>query len=66
MPHLFPDISAHGYGHLAQAAPVLNRLADLIPDLRLTLRCGLPESKLRQRIRAPFRHLSAASDSATR
>jgi hypothetical protein len=24
-PHLFVDISAHGFGHLAQAAPVLNR-----------------------------------------
>jgi hypothetical protein len=62
MAHLFVDISSHGFGHLAQTAPVLDRLAELRPDLRLTLRCGLPEAKLRQRIRAPFTHIAAASD----
>jgi hypothetical protein len=62
MPHLFVDISAHGYGHLAQAAPVLHQLTELMPNLRLTLRCGLPATKLRQRIRIPFAHLPAASD----
>lgn len=61
-PHLFVDISAHGFGHLAQAAPVLNRLAELRPDLRITLRCGLPAEQLRQRIHAPFTHIAAASD----
>jgi len=62
MAHLFADVSAHGFGHLAQAAPVLNRLAELLPGLRLTLRSGLPGEKLRQRIRAPFAHIAAASD----
>lgn len=62
MARLFADISAHGLGHLAQAAPVLNRLAELLPGLRLTLRSGLPGEKLRQRIRAPFEHIAAASD----
>jgi len=62
MPHLFVDISSHGYGHLAQTAPVLNRLAELRPDIRITLRSGLPLAKLRQRIRAPFEHIAAASD----
>lgn len=62
MAHLFADISAHGYGHLAQSAPVLNRLVELCPDLRITLRSGLPPEKLRQRIRAPFEHIAAASD----
>lgn len=61
-PHLFADISAHGYGHLAQAAPVLNRLAELLPGLRLTLRSALPAKILRQRIHARFTHLPAASD----
>ena len=28
-PHLFVDISSHGLGHLAQTAPVLNRLAGM-------------------------------------
>jgi hypothetical protein len=62
MQHLFVDISAHGYGHLAQTAPVLNQLAKLLPDVRLTLRCGLPLDKLQQRIHAPFEHIASASD----
>lgn len=62
MAHLFVDISSHGYGHLAQTAPVLNRLVELRPDLRLTLRSGLPLAKLQQRIGAPFEHIAAASD----
>jgi hypothetical protein len=60
--HLFVDISAHGFGHLAQSAPVLNRLGELLPGLRITLRSGLPAEKLRERIRVPFVHLAAASD----
>lgn len=62
MSHLFADISSHGFGHLAQSAPVLNRLAALLPDLRLTLRSGLPLAQLQQRIRAPFVHIAATSD----
>lgn len=62
MAHLFVDISSHGFGHLAQTAPVLNRLAELHPDLRITLRSGLPTARLRQRIRVPFAHIATASD----
>jgi len=60
--HLFVDISSHGFGHLAITAPVLDAVAEIVPDLRLTVRSGLPAAKLRQRIRAPFAHLAAASD----
>ncbi len=62
MPHLFVDISAHGFGHLAQTAPVLKRLDEIVGDLRLTIRSGLPEANLRQRIALPFEHIAAASD----
>jgi hypothetical protein len=31
-PHLFVDISAHGFGHLAQVAPVLNALGRRLPN----------------------------------
>ena len=62
MKHLFVDISSHGYGHLAQTAPVLNRLAALRPGLRITLRSGLPLRQLKQRIHVPFEHIAAASD----
>lgn len=54
MPHLFVDISAHGFGHLAQTAPLLNHLHQMHPALRLTIRSGLPGDRLRQRITAPF------------
>lgn len=60
--HLFIDISSHGFGHLAITAPVINALAERLPGLRLTLRTELPEAKLRQRIRADFRRIEAATD----
>ena len=61
-PHLFVDISSHGFGHLAQVAPVLNELIKQLPDLRLTIRCGLPAEKLRARISANFTHIAGRSD----
>lgn len=60
--HLFVDISAHGFGHLAQAAPILNALQRQRPDLRLTLRSALPEARLKSRIDGAFTHIAAASD----
>ncbi|NIR32115.1 MAG: hypothetical protein GWN84_22995 [Gammaproteobacteria bacterium] len=51
-PHLFLDLSAHGLGHLAQAAPVVNALHRRVPDLRLTVRGGLPRAAVEARIGA--------------
>lgn len=62
MAHLFVDISSHGFGHLAQVAPVLDELGRFRPDVRLTVRCGLPPEKLRSRIAAPFEHVAGRSD----
>lgn len=62
MTHLFVDISSHGFGHLAQAAPILNALAALRPELKLTVRCGLPEEKIRTRLRCAFTHIAGRSD----
>jgi len=61
-PHLFVDISAHGLGHLAQAAPILNALRERLPELRLTVRSGLPLAKLRARLAGEFTHLEGRSD----
>ena len=61
-PHLFVDISAHGLGHLAQVAPVLNALSCRLENLRMTLRSGLPTATLQARINAEFTHLAASSD----
>lgn len=49
--HLVADISSHGYGHLAQTAPVLNRLAELLPGLRITVRTLLPPRLVALRLR---------------
>jgi hypothetical protein len=61
-PHLFVDISAHGFGHLAQAAPVLNELTRLLPRLRLTVRSGLPVEMLRTSMYGDFTHIAQHSD----
>ena len=50
-PHLLVAISSHGFGHLSQVAPVVNRLRELIPHLTITVRTDLPETQVRSRIR---------------
>lgn len=52
MKHLLIDISAHGFGHVAQTSAVLNALN--CSDIRLTIRSMTPESVLRRRIHQPF------------
>lgn len=61
-PHLFVDISCHGFGHLGTSAPVLNRLRELMPSLRLTVRSGLPATLLRARLGDDFTHIDGATD----
>ena len=53
--HLLATISAHGLGHLAQTAPVLQALRRRCPGMRLTIVSTLPEARLRQRIEGVFR-----------
>ncbi len=62
IPHLFVDISSHGFGHLAQTAPILNALRTLCPAFRLSVRCGLPEAKVRSRISGDFSFVAGSSD----
>ena len=47
-------ISGHGFGHLAQMAPVLNRIYQLRPDCRFLIRCALPEAEIKARLDFPF------------
>jgi len=42
MPHLVVSISCHGFGHVAQTAPILNLLHERMPHLRLTVRSAVP------------------------
>jgi len=62
MPHLVASISGHGFGHVAQTAPVLNLLHERVRQLRLTVRSTVPSGHLRSRIHAPFKHLPSEGD----
>ena len=60
--HLVVAITAHGYGHAAQVAPVINALRERLPELRVTVQSSLPEAFLRGRIQGPFRRIDRAPD----
>lgn len=62
MPRLLVAISAHGLGHLGQAAPVCNQLTSLRPDLSLTIWSALPSQVLRARIIGDFEHIAYPCD----
>jgi hypothetical protein len=62
MLHLVVSISGHGFGHVAQTAPVLNLLHVLKPELRITVRSAVPLAHLCARIHAPFTHLPGEGD----
>ncbi|MHB0986935.1 MAG: hypothetical protein ACYC05_15265 [Sulfuricella sp.] len=62
MPHLLVDLSAHGFGHIAQTAPVVNALVERLPGLRVTLRSGAPHELLTQRFRCEFGLIPRALD----
>jgi hypothetical protein len=62
MPHLLVALSAHGFGHGAQAAAVVNALRTRLPDLRLTLRTTLPTEFLRRRFAGTFELIAEDSD----
>jgi hypothetical protein len=61
-PHLFVALSGHGFGHLAQTAPVLNALRQRLPTLRLTVQSSLPNTVLRNRINGEIEHIAEATD----
>ncbi|MFZ2160652.1 MAG: hypothetical protein WAW02_00410 [Sideroxyarcus sp.] len=62
MSHLVVSISGHGYGHVAQTAPILNLLHERMPQLHLTVRSAVPLAHLRSRIHVPFDHLPSHGD----
>lgn len=62
MPHLLVDISYHGFGHVSQTAPVVNALARMLPDLRVTVRSAAPAEILQQRFQCEITHIPAAFD----
>jgi hypothetical protein len=61
-PHLLLAVTGHGYGHLAQCAPVINRLRELRPGLRLTVMSNLPQAVLSSRLAGDFTRLAVETD----
>jgi len=60
--HLYVSISAHGFGHAAQTAAVVNALCERRPGLRVTLQSGLPRTVLARFISCPFELIEKAAD----
>ena len=60
--HLYVALSGHGFGHLAQVAPVLNEWRRRWPKARLTVQSALPEPVLRQRIGGEFAVIAGTAD----
>ncbi len=61
-PHLLVCISAHGFGHVAQTAPVLNALHARVPKVRITIRSMAPLEHLRSRVHVPFEYVCEGED----
>jgi hypothetical protein len=60
--HLLVAITAHGFGHAAQVAPVINSLRERLPALRVTLLSTLPGSFLEERIVGEFQRIDHEPD----
>ena len=60
--HLVVAISAHGFGHGAQVAPVVNALGRWLPSLKVTVRTTVPRWFLAARLTEPFDYQPHASD----
>ena len=61
-PHLLVALSSHGFGHLSQAAPVVNQLRSEIPGLRVTVRAAFPADQITRRIPGPDAIMPASDD----
>jgi UDP:flavonoid glycosyltransferase YjiC (YdhE family) len=65
-PHVLLALSGHGYGHLAQAAPVVNALRTQIPGLVVSVCGSLPRKVVAARIDGEFNYRQAELDPVLR
>ena len=65
-PHVLLALSGHGYGHLAQAAPVVNALRAQIPGLVVSVCGSLPRKVVAARIDGEFNYRQAELDPVLR
>jgi UDP:flavonoid glycosyltransferase YjiC (YdhE family) len=64
MPHLFIAVTAHGFGHVAQVAPIVHALCRRIPELRVTLQGRVSRAFVKARMPAGCRYIEQAADVA--
>jgi UDP:flavonoid glycosyltransferase YjiC (YdhE family) len=62
VPRLFVAVTAHGYGHLAQVAPVVSEIKRRLPALEISLQGNVSPAFAKARLPAGFRHLQSAAD----
>lgn len=63
-PHLLVALSAHGFGHIGQTAPVVQALRRRLPKLQITVRSAAPNFKVVERFGGNVEHQSATLDVA--
>ena len=61
-PHLHLELTGHGFGHLAQTAPVIRALRRRRPALRLSVRSALPRAVLADHLGGGFEHIEESAD----
>ncbi|HEC29111.1 MAG TPA: hypothetical protein ENI65_05950 [Gammaproteobacteria bacterium] len=59
---LYCAISFHGYGHIAQTIPVLEKLNEVRPDVRLVIQCAAPRALLDAGLEFGFEHIEVETD----
>src|ERR687896_1305571 len=59
---LYVTICYHGFGHIAQTAPIVNELSRRIPRLQVIVQCSAPARVLRNHFTCAFEHLLEAPD----
>lgn len=60
--HLAVTISAHGFGHAAQSCAVLNAMAQLVPELQLTIVSQVDPGFLAARLTVPYQLIKQQTD----
>ena len=62
MPRILVDISAHGFGHLSQAVPVIEALAERHHNLTFLVRSGHPRAVVGARCPVPHEYVQEPVD----
>jgi hypothetical protein len=59
---LLVDITAHGWGHLSQTAPIIQSFQQLCPDLEVVVRSAIDTSVITRRLTGVIRHYASDTD----